>query len=85
MHNINYVQRNSRYRRRKKYMKKNGFRRSDSKRGYWRNGNAPLGQSYVKKRFGSRFRSQSGGIRSHNGIEDLVDSSQSLRKDQRVS
>ena len=45
-------------------MEKNGYRRLDARRGYWKNGNAPSVHIYVKDRFGPRFRSQSGGMRS---------------------
>ena len=47
-------------------MVKNGYRRLDSRRGYWRNGAAPSAQIYVRDRKGSRFRSQS-GIRDRQG------------------
>merc|ERR1712177_192626 len=42
-------------------MERNGYRRSDSRKGFWGNGAAASGQRYIKDRNGSRFRSQSGG------------------------
>ena len=42
-------------------MEKNGYRRSNSRNGYWKNGAAASVNRYVKDRNGSRFRSQSGG------------------------
>ena len=50
----------SRYGRWRNYMERNGYKRSDSRKGYWRNGAAQSLQRYVKDRQGSRFRSQSG-------------------------
>ena len=58
-------------------MERNGYRRSDSRRGYWRNGAAPLAMRYVRDREGSRFWSQLGvraihrsGFRSQSGFRD---------------
>ena len=48
-------------------MENNGYRRSDSRKGYWRNGAAASNQRYVRDRNGSKFRSQSGG-RGFNGF-----------------
>ena len=62
-HSKNYVERDrrgSRYGRWRQDMERNGGKRSDSRRGYWRNGAAPSAQRYVIDRHGSRFRSQSG-------------------------
>ena len=42
-------------------MEKNGYQRSDSRKGYWRNGVAASNQRYIRDRNGSHFRSQSGG------------------------
>ena len=42
-------------------MGKNGYKRSNSRNGFWKNGAAASAQRYVKDRQGSRFRSQSGG------------------------
>ena len=41
-------------------IERTGYKRSDLRQGCWRNGAAPLAQRYVK---GSKFRSQSGGVR----------------------
>ena len=54
-------ERESRYGKWKSQMESNGYRRSNSRNGYWRNGNAPSLQIYVKHRQGSRSRSQSSG------------------------
>ena len=43
-------------------MENNGYQRSNSRKGYWRNGVAASNQRYVKDRNGSQFRSQSGGV-----------------------
>merc|ERR1712002_819081 len=56
-----YVRDNSRYVRWKNQMERNGYKRSDSRRGFWRNGAAASNQRYIKDRNGSRFRSQSNG------------------------
>merc|ERR1712240_8176 len=37
-----------------------GYRRSDSRKGFWRNGAAASSQRYIRDINGSRFRSQSG-------------------------
>lgn len=57
-------------------MEKNGYIRLDSRRGYWRNGAAPLGLRYVRNRKRLRFRSQSAlrdrhisGFRSQSDLE----------------
>ena len=42
-------------------MEKNGYKRSNSRNGYWKNGAAASVNRYVKDRNGSRFRSQSNG------------------------
>ena len=55
-----YVRDNSRYGRWKNQMERNGNKRSDSRRGFWRNGAAASNQRYIKDRNGSKFRSQSG-------------------------
>ena len=51
----------SKYGKWRSQMESNGYRRSNSRNGYWRNRNAQSLQRYVKHRQGSRFRSQSGG------------------------
>jgi len=56
-----YVRDNSRYGKWKSQMERNGYKRSDSRRGFWRNGAAASNQRYIKDRNGSRFRSQSNG------------------------
>merc|ERR1711881_450915 len=56
-----FVRDNSRYGKWKSQMERNGYRRSYSRKGFWRNGAAASGQRYLKDRNGSRFRSQSGG------------------------
>merc|ERR1711873_204886 len=56
-----YVRDNSRYGRWKNQMERNGYRRSDSRRGFWKYRAAAYGQRYVKDGIRSRFRSQSGG------------------------
>ena len=43
-------------------MEKNGYKRSNSRSGFWKNGAAVSAKRYVKDRNGSRFRSQSGGV-----------------------
>merc|ERR1712089_90541 len=55
------VRDNSRDRKWKSQMENNGYRRSDSRKGFWRNGAAVSSQRYIRDRNGSRFRSQSGG------------------------
>ena len=42
-------------------MERNGYKRSNSRNGFWKNGSAVSSQRYVRDRQGSRFRSQSGG------------------------
>merc|ERR1712112_817400 len=54
-------ERESRYEKWKNQMERNGYRRSDSRKGYWKNGAAASVNRYVKDRNGSRFRSQSNG------------------------
>merc|ERR1712089_27976 len=56
-----YVRDNSSYGKWKSQMEKNGYRRSDSRKGFWRNGAVASSQRYIRDRNGSRFRSQSGG------------------------
>ena len=63
-----FVRDNSRYGKWKSQMENNGYRRSDSRKGYWRNGAAASNQRYVRDRNGSKFRSQSGG-RGFNGMK----------------
>ena len=48
-------------------MEKNGYKRSDSRNGYWKNGAAASVNRYVKDRNGSRFR-------SHQVEQNLIDS-----------
>merc|ERR1712041_34040 len=55
-----FVRDNSRYGKWKSQMEKNGYRRSDSRKSFWRNGAAESSQRYIRDRNGSRFRSQSG-------------------------
>ena len=47
-------------------MEINRYKISDSRKGFWRNGRAPLVLRYVRNRFGSRFRSHSCGTRSQS-------------------
>ena len=49
----NYIarERESRYRRWRNYMERNGYKRSDSRQGYWRNVAVQLLQRYVKDLF----------------------------------
>ena len=54
-------ERESRYGKWKIQMEKNGYKRSNSRNGFWKNGAAASAQRYVKDRQGSRFRIQSGG------------------------
>ena len=75
-------ERESRYGRRKNQMERNGYKRSNSRNGFWKNGAAVSSQRYVKDRQGSRFRSQSGGagfnrFRSQSGGAGFNRSSQS--------
>ena len=42
-------------------MEHNGYKRSNSRYGFWKSGSAVSSQRYVGVRQGSRFRSQSGG------------------------
>ena len=59
---MHYVrERESRYGKWKNHMEKNGYKRSNSRNSFWKNGAAASAQRYVKDRNGSRFRSQSGG------------------------
>ena len=45
-------------------MERTGYRRSDSRPGYWMNGaRSQSSQGYIKDRFGIRFRSQSKGVK----------------------
>merc|ERR1711867_33816 len=59
--NTHFVRDNSRYGKWKSQMERNGYRRSDSRKGFWRNGAAASSQRYIRDRNGSKFRSQSGG------------------------
>ena len=54
-------ERESRYGKWKNHLEKNGYKRSNSRNEFWKNGAAASAQIYVKDRNGSRFRSQSGG------------------------
>ena len=62
-----FVRDNSRYGKWKSQMEKNGYQRSNSRKGYWRNGAAASSQRYIRDRNGSQFRSQSGG-KGFNGF-----------------
>ena len=54
-------ERESRYGKWKNHMEMNGYKRSNSRIGYWKNGAEASVNIYVKARNGSRFRSQSNG------------------------
>ena len=60
-------ERENRYGRLRNEMERNGYKRSNSRQGYWRNRAVQLAQRYAKDRHGSRSRSQSGGARVQSG------------------
>ena len=67
-------------------MDRTGYRRSDSRPGYWRNGaRSQSSQRYVKYRFGSRLRSQSKGARSQtkNNSTNRVQGGHNLKSSKR--
>ena len=65
-HSAHYVERDITYGRWRQDTERNGYKRSDSRRGYWMNGAVPSAHRIVRGRQGSRFRSQS-GVRDRQG------------------
>ena len=68
-----FVRDNSRYGKWKSHMEKNGYKWSNSRNSFWRNGAVASNQRYVNDKNESRFRSQSGGNQEEMEIEIETD------------